>query len=280
MASVAEIDELNILNATHLAMRRAVQALGAPLPDFLLVDGLPVRGLPCDSHALVGGDGRSLLIAAASVMAKVARDRHMRELDELYPGYGLAGNKGYGTRQHLQALERLGVSPVHRRSFAVAGQLQDLLFPQGAAMTGSALGRLAAAVRAWWRERLSRRETDAGRWGGGGGKWLKRQGYDIVGRRVRPIAATRLIWWYGAAGSWCLVEVKTRRSGFRAPRGRRGCAQAACALPSHRLPAPHQLSPGLLPFRRGRGGRRAGDDEPVVRQIEVPSAFRRYAFGG
>ena len=131
VASVAEIDELNILNATHLAMRRAVQALGAPLPDFLLVDGLPVRGLPCDSHALVGGDGRSLLIAAASVMAKVARDRHMRELDELYPGYGLAGNKGYGTRQHLQALERLGVSPVHRRSFApVAERLQDLLFPR------------------------------------------------------------------------------------------------------------------------------------------------------
>ena len=131
VASVAEIDALNILNATHLAMRRAVQALGDPLPDFVLVDGLPVRGLPCDSRALVGGDGRSLLIAAASVMAKVARDRHMRELDERYPGYGLAANKGYGTRQHLEALERLGVSPVHRRSFApVAERLQDLLFPR------------------------------------------------------------------------------------------------------------------------------------------------------
>ncbi len=131
VASVAEIDALNILNATHLAMRRAVQALGDPLADFVLVDGLPVRGLPCDSRALVGGDGRSLLIAAASVMAKVARDRHMRELDERYPGYGLAANKGYGTRQHLEALERLGVSPVHRRSFApVAKRLQDLLFPR------------------------------------------------------------------------------------------------------------------------------------------------------
>jgi ribonuclease HII len=114
-------------------MRRAVLALGAPLPDCVLVDGLPVRGLPCGSRALVGGDGLSLLIAAASVAAKVVRDRLMGELDARYPGYGLAANKGYGTRQHLLALARLGVSPAHRRSFApVAERLQDPLFPREA----------------------------------------------------------------------------------------------------------------------------------------------------
>ena len=133
LASVEEIDRLNILNATHLAMRRAVLALGAPLPDYLLVDGLPVRGLPAPSRAIIGGDGLSLLIAAASVAAKVVRDRHMRELDARHPGYGLAANKGYGTRQHLLALERLGVSPAHRRSFTpVAERLQEPLFPREA----------------------------------------------------------------------------------------------------------------------------------------------------
>ena len=126
-ASVAEIDSLNILRATHLAMRRAVLDLGDPPPDHVLVDGLPVRGLPCPSTAIVKGDAQSLLIAAASVVAKVTLDHLMAELDAQYPGYGFAANKGYGTAEHLEALRRLGVSPVHRRSFA---PVADILAPR------------------------------------------------------------------------------------------------------------------------------------------------------
>ena len=126
-ASVAEIDSLNILRATHLAMRRAVLDLGDPPPDHVLVDGLPVQGLPCPSTAIVKGDAQSLLIAAASVVAKVTRDHLMAELDAQYPGYGFAANKGYGTAEHLEALRRLGVSPVHRRSFA---PVADILAPR------------------------------------------------------------------------------------------------------------------------------------------------------
>ncbi len=116
-AEVEEIDRLNILQASLLAMRRAVEAL--PLvPDHALVDGnrLP-EGLPCSAEAIVGGDGSVPAISAASILAKVARDREMMELDRRYPGYGFAGHKGYPTRQHLEALQRLGVSAVHRRSF-------------------------------------------------------------------------------------------------------------------------------------------------------------------
>jgi ribonuclease HII len=116
-ASVAEIDELNILKATHLAMARAVTALAGE-PDFLLVDGRPVRGLPLPSQAIVKGDAQSILIAAASIVAKVTRDRVMTELDRQYPGYGLARHKGYGTASHLKALRDLGPAACHRRSFA------------------------------------------------------------------------------------------------------------------------------------------------------------------
>jgi ribonuclease HII len=115
-ADVAEIDTLNILRATHLAMKRALLALSPP-PDFALVDGLPVQGLPCPSLAIVKGDARCLSIAAASIVAKVTRDRLMRELDRDYPVYGFAQHKGYGTKAHLQALLKEGPSPVHRRSF-------------------------------------------------------------------------------------------------------------------------------------------------------------------
>jgi ribonuclease HII len=115
-ASVEEIDRLNILRATHVAMARAITALPTP-PDHVLVDGRPVDGLPCSSTAIVGGDGVSLLIAAASVVAKVTRDRQMVELDRLYPEYGLARHKGYGSRAHMQALFEHGPSPIHRRSF-------------------------------------------------------------------------------------------------------------------------------------------------------------------
>jgi ribonuclease HII len=115
-ASVEEIDRLNILRATHVAMARAIEALPVA-PDHALVDGRPVEGLPCSSTAIVGGDGVSLLIAAASVVAKVTRDRQMVELDRLYPQYGLAKHKGYGSRAHMQALFEHGPSPIHRRSF-------------------------------------------------------------------------------------------------------------------------------------------------------------------
>jgi ribonuclease HII len=116
LADVGEIDTLNILRATHVAMRRAVESLALP-PDFILVDGLPVPGLPAPSLAIVGGDGRSLSIAAASIIAKVTRDRHMRELDRAYPAYGFAQHKGYGTRAHTEALLRHGPTPHHRCTF-------------------------------------------------------------------------------------------------------------------------------------------------------------------
>ena len=121
-ASVAEIDSLNILRATHLAMARAVAQL-APPPDLALVDGLPVKGLPVPHRAIVGGDASSLSIAAASVMAKVTRDRLMVALAAEHPGYGFERHKGYGTKEHLDALRRCGPCPAHRRSFAPVAQL-------------------------------------------------------------------------------------------------------------------------------------------------------------
>lgn len=121
-ASVAEVDTLNILRATHLAMARALGQIRPP-PDLALVDGLPVKGLPVPHRAIVGGDARSLSIAAASILAKVTRDRLLVELAAQYPGYGFDRHKGYGTRQHLEALRRLGPCPAHRRSFAPVAQL-------------------------------------------------------------------------------------------------------------------------------------------------------------
>ena len=122
LASVEEISELNILRATHLAMARAVERLSPP-PDFAIVDGLPVRGLPVDHQAIVGGDGASISIAAASVVAKVQRDRIMLELAAQYPQYGFERHKGYGTPEHLEALRRFGPCPVHRATFAPVAQL-------------------------------------------------------------------------------------------------------------------------------------------------------------
>jgi len=121
-ASVEEIDSLNILRATHLAMARAVAQL-APWPEFALVDGLPAKGLPVPHRAIVGGDGASLSIAAASVVAKVARDRLMVELAAQFPAYGFDRHKGYGTKAHLDALRRHGPCPAHRKSFAPVAQL-------------------------------------------------------------------------------------------------------------------------------------------------------------
>ena len=115
-ASEAEIDEVNILNATFLAMERAVASLGLQ-PDIALVDGnrRPPLGMPV--QIIVGGDGLSASIAAASILAKVTRDRWMEELDGQYPQYGFAVHKGYGTKRHYAALTEFGPCPIHRRSF-------------------------------------------------------------------------------------------------------------------------------------------------------------------
>lgn len=116
-ASAQEIDELNIYHATHLAMRRAIDAL-VPNAEYLLVDGNCLPGHHVPGQAVVKGDARHPAIGAASILAKVARDAQMRELDARYPGYGFARHKGYPTPEHLTALERLGPLPDHRRSFA------------------------------------------------------------------------------------------------------------------------------------------------------------------
>jgi len=111
-----EIDRLNILRATHQAMLRALRQLD-PVPEHILVDGLPVPALPGPQTPLVRGDARSYSIAAASVLAKVTRDRCMVEYDRLYPAYGFARHKGYPTPEHLECLRRHGPCPIHRRSF-------------------------------------------------------------------------------------------------------------------------------------------------------------------
>ena len=139
-ASPAEIDKLNILNATHLAMRRAAGAIGsfraglesggvssnvpkATLKDpKILVDGLPVKSLP-NSTNVIKGDAKSLFIAAASILAKTARDEDCFRLEREYPGYGFAKHKGYPTPEHLKALAKLGPCPEHRRSFGPVSQL-------------------------------------------------------------------------------------------------------------------------------------------------------------
>ena len=114
--SAAEVDRLNILAATSLAMRRALEAL-PEMPGLALVDGLPVKRLPCASAAIVRGDAKSLLIAAASVVAKVSRDRYMVKAAERYPEYGFAEHKGYGVHAHMAALFRHGSCPEHRHTF-------------------------------------------------------------------------------------------------------------------------------------------------------------------
>ena len=116
-ASVEEIEEFNILQATFLAMNRAVAALDPPA-DFVLVDGNRAPGgltLPCET--LIGGDAKSCSVAAASILAKVSRDRTIREMDAVYPQYGFARHKGYGTREHMDAIRAYGPCPIHRLSF-------------------------------------------------------------------------------------------------------------------------------------------------------------------
>jgi ribonuclease HII len=116
-ASPEEIARLNILGATGLAMRRAVEALGL-IPEVALVDGNYAFVLPCPVRTIVRGDAICASIAAASILAKTARDRLMMEMDALHPGYGFATHKGYGVPEHAEALARLGPCPIHRMSFA------------------------------------------------------------------------------------------------------------------------------------------------------------------
>lgn len=116
-ASVDEIDDINILQATLLAMTRAVEALGTD-PDHILVDGNKLPRWRYSAEAIIGGDAIHPCISAASIIAKEHRDRLMLSADEAYPGYGWASNKGYGSAEHLSALAELGPTPLHRRSFA------------------------------------------------------------------------------------------------------------------------------------------------------------------
>lgn len=139
-AEVEEIDRLNILHATMLAMQRAVEGLSV-VPRLALIDGnrCPVLAVP--SAAVVQGDASVPAIAAASILAKVSRDREMQALDLVYPGYGLAGHKGYPTPAHLQALESLGPTPIHRRSFA---PVRVLLERAALTCTAGAVGELVS----------------------------------------------------------------------------------------------------------------------------------------
>ncbi len=116
MASPAEIDQLNILNATMLAMRRAIEGLSVPA-DFALVDGNIVRNLPIEAVSIIGGDAKVASIAAASILAKVTRDRMCIQMEKDYPQYGFAKHKGYSTKAHMEAVLQYGPCPIHRRSF-------------------------------------------------------------------------------------------------------------------------------------------------------------------
>jgi ribonuclease HII len=125
-ASVAEIDQYNILQSTMMAMRRAVIGLKIK-PDFVVVDGNRLPKWEYPAEAVIKGDGRVEVISAASIIAKVVRDAEMVKFEAKYPGYGFAKNKGYGTAQHLEALQRLGATPIHRRSFS---PVSENLLPQ------------------------------------------------------------------------------------------------------------------------------------------------------
>ena len=118
-----EIDRINILKATHKAMSLAAVSIQ---PEFALVDGLPVKGLPCDSRSIVKGDRLSVSISAASIIAKVTRDRIMVALDNEHPEYGFAQHKGYGTKQHLAALKQYGALSIHRKTFRPVAELNQI----------------------------------------------------------------------------------------------------------------------------------------------------------
>ena len=156
-ASAQEIDRINILQASLLAMRRAVAALD-PRPLEVLVDGNRTTEFGCAARAIVGGDGLVPAIAAASILAKVARDRLMARLEHDYPGYGFAGHKGYPTAAHREALVRLGPCPEHRLSFA---PVRAALLARGGARAG--MTRLPRALAAWGSDDFRRRARGRGR---------------------------------------------------------------------------------------------------------------------
>lgn len=133
-----EIDRINILKATQLAMKRAVEALTVT-PDHLLIDALTIPDIPIDQTPLIRGDRRSVSIAAASIVAKVVRDKVMESFDRRYPGYGFASHRGYGTAEHLEALRTLGPSPIHRRTFRGVWYERMLPFGAGDTTTGESL---------------------------------------------------------------------------------------------------------------------------------------------
>jgi ribonuclease HII len=136
-ASVEEIDRINILQASLLAMTRAVMALSVQ-PEFVYVDGNRCPRWQYRSEAVVKGDSTIAAIAAASIIAKVTRDRELKALDAIYPGYGLARHKGYGTSEHLEALGKLGATPIHRRSFAPVAEALRGRVP-GGSLTGEVI---------------------------------------------------------------------------------------------------------------------------------------------
>ncbi|WP_251359482.1 ribonuclease HII [Kangiella sp. TOML190] len=123
-AEIEEIDRINILQASLLAMKRAVESLST-FPQLALIDGNKLPELDCAMEAIIKGDSKEACISAASIIAKVSRDQEMVAMDERYPGYGFAKHKGYPTKQHREAIERLGITPIHRRSYA---PVQRLLF--------------------------------------------------------------------------------------------------------------------------------------------------------
>lgn len=137
-AEVEEIDRLNILHATMLAMQRAVEGLSVT-PRLALIDGNRCPQLSVPSAPVIQGDGQVPAIAAASILAKVSRDREMCALDLCYPGYGLAGHKGYPTAAHLEALQRLGPTIIHRRSFAPVRNLLEQAVPVAEPLVDGAL---------------------------------------------------------------------------------------------------------------------------------------------
>jgi ribonuclease HII len=139
MADPATIDRVNVLEATRLAMGRALRALPAE-PDLVLTDFVAVPGLPCPQRNLVGGDRRSATVAAASIVAKVVRDRLMAEADREYPAYGFARHKGYATAEHREALRLHGPCPLHRRSFAGVWAQGELFAPAVLAAARGARG--------------------------------------------------------------------------------------------------------------------------------------------
>jgi ribonuclease HII len=202
IAAVEEIDRLNILNATQLAMRRALEALTPPA-DFALVDGLPVKGLPVPHRAIVRGDARCLSISAASIIAKVTRDRMMLDLHNQYPVYGFDRHKGYGTPQHLRALGEHGPCPSHRRSFApvLTSEFRVPKRQPRNSEPGTPNPKQALGAEGERRAALA----------------LEGAGYTVVERNAR-VGHDELDIVCRHEEAWVFVEVKTRRgSGYGAP---------------------------------------------------------------